>query len=127
MRKTVAVRQPSALKSQLQEETDARFRDWLNHQTELRRLYAEQEDRENHRKEESARKKRKALRKRKWFLTAQCVRFALLAGLIFHAQTADLVQPIFSITAMSVLLALTMLEITYIARLCAVEKRKMKG
>ena len=79
---------------------DRRFFEYINHQGELRTLYAQQRERERIRAARYAAKRRKMRRQRKWAQTRNIVIVALLEWFLFYAQNAELIDPVLSVPVM---------------------------
>ena len=125
---------------------DARFRDYLNHQSELRNLYAEQEANERRRTHiaeaeerrrahiaEAKERSRKARfleaveRERtakKWSQVRTSAIVAFVSWAIFHAQTAGLIDPRIGMPLVTIGLGYAVYKLCSVLKVCIAEEKE---
>lgn len=116
-----------SVKCESAELADRRFREFCNHQVELRTLYAEQEAREQRRNAQRIAKARKMRRERKWAATWICTGLAVFTISLYSAQIAGLIDPVLSIPAMVICFGLVVWFLSDIVRICKEERKDSKG
>ena len=116
-----------SVKCEASELADRRFFEYINHQSELRALYAEQEARERRRKAQKIARARKMRRERKWAETWFCAGLGVFSASLYSAQVAGLIAPVLSIPAMVVCFGMAVWFLADIVRICKEERRECKG
>ena len=133
-------------KDAAQELLDARFRDYLNHQSELRNLYAEQEANERRRAHITQAKERRrahiaeAIEQRrkakflkaverertakKWSQVRTSAIVAFVSWAIFHAQTAGLIAPRLAMPLVTIGLAYAVYKLCGVLKVCITEEKE---
>lgn len=115
------------VKCEASELADRRFREFCNHQVELRTIYAEQEAREQRRNAQKIARARKMRRERKWAETWFCAGLAVFSVSLYFAQVAGLIAPVLSIPAMVICFGIAVWFLADIVRISKEERTDRKG
>lgn len=119
--------QKVSVKCEAAELADRRFFEFINHQSELRTLYAEQEARERRRKAQKIARAKKMRRERKWAATWICTGLAVFTISLYSAQVAGLIASVLAVPAMVICFGAAVWFFADIVRICKEERRECKG
>lgn len=119
--------QKVTVKCESSELADRRFREFCNHQVELRTIYAEQEAREQRRNAAKAARVKKMRREVKLAKTWFCAGLSVFALSLYSAQIAGLIAPVLSIPAMVICFGLVVWFLSDIVRIVHAERKDSRG
>ena len=115
------------VKCESSELADRRFREFCNHQVELRTLYAEQEARERRRNAAKAARAKKMRHEVKVAKTWFCAGLTVFSLSLYAAQVAGLIDPVLSIPAMVICFGMVVWFLSDIVRIVHEERKDSKG